>query len=315
MARYFAGNTLAAFFRTNSAIVETTSSGKFDSTFVPSAITLPLYTDYAETYAFSATGTVWFHFEFYTPGNQSTVSPIIYGLNGVNSVFRLTLDVSTAQFQYWNGSAWTNTGTTFALSTAVLYRFDIKVALNSGFELYTGGTLRTSGSGWSGGATTVTSARFSTPSTNSTSYVSQVMVADFDTRDSRYYQISADGNSASNNGGTGTYTDINETVLDETTAEVVSVAGNKMGQTWANITLPSGYIVGAVCMGARGRIAGTITDGKLGIRSGGSNYSSSGKAYTTGYEPRGRIDETDPATSANWTQSGVNAVETYIEAV
>lgn len=320
MARYFAGNTLASFFRSSNVVVESTSSGKFDSAFVPNAIYMPTGVVYAESYSFSATGTVWTHCEIYTT-DLTNGNPIITWYNGSTGVFRLYCNGAqfgsqhVVQCQYWNGSAWTNTGSTWGLLNVNRERIDVKIVLGSGFEVYNAGTLVASGSGWSGGGTTITKLRVQSVSAFSATYVSQVMVCDFDSRDSRYYLTAMNGNSATNTGGTGAYTDLSETVLDESTAEVISVSGNKMGQTWGDITVPSGYTIGAVCIGARGRIAGAITDGKIGIRSGGTNYSGSGKTYNTGYEPRGRIDETDPATSTAWTQSGFNAVETYLEAV
>ena len=320
MARYFAGNTLAAFFRTNLDCVESTSSGTFDSGFVSNSIlvTGPAGAgDFIRTYAFSATGTVWTHFEYYTTATTGT-DQIALWRNGSTGVFRLKpSNMSTVQPQYWNGSAWVNTGSPIDM-TGTRRRVDIKIDLGSGFELYYAGTKISEGSGWSGGGTTITDVAWCYPDVsfdNRSFYVSQVLVADFDTRDSRYHQATMDGNSATDTGGTGTYTDVSETVLNESTAEYVTVSGNRMGQTYANITVPSGYVIGGACMAARGRISGAITDGKLGFLSSASRSTSTGRTYTTGYEPRGYIIETDPATSSAFTQSGFNALETFFEAV
>lgn len=320
MTRYFAGNTLASFFRTNVSIVEITTAGRFDDDFVPSAVAVPNGTDYIETSTFAASGTVWTHFDFNPDDDRADKEICIWRNAGVN-VAKLHSSVGTGgmgfvKLSYWNGSAFVDSGATFPMDRDVIHRLDIRIDLNSGFKLYKAGTLITEGSGWTGGQTAITSIRFASPSTlGGYCFYSQVLVANFDTRDSRYFQLTMNGNSAVNVAGTGAYTDINETVLDEGTAEVVLAAADKMGQVYADITVPVGYVVGAVVVNARGRIAGTITDGKLGIRSGGTNYSGSGKTYNTGYEPRCRIDETNPNTSASWTEAGVNAAETYIEAV
>lgn len=316
--RYFAGNSLASFSRTATAIVEVTTAGRFDSAYVSSAITFSgSPPDYLQTPTFTATGTIWTHYEFYYGSNLASTWTWFKFVNGATDVFQLVMSGSNLQPQYWNGSAWVNTGTSISFSaTSSRLVVDLKVVLNSGFELYLGGTLVASGSGWSGGGTTVTAAQIKSASNGGASNaISQVMIADYDLRSSKYMAAALNGNSASNTGGTGAYTDINETVLDESTSEKVTTSTNKMGQTHAAITVPSGYIIAAMAIGARGRVTGTITDGKLGIRSGGSNYSSTGRTYNAGYEPRVYISDTDPNTATQFTQTGFNNAETYIEAV
>ena len=88
-----------------------------------------------------------------------------------------------------------------------------------------------------------------------------------------------------------------------------------MGQTKAALTLPSGFDIKGMVISARGRVSGTITDGKLGIRSGGTNYSSAALTFAAAYEPRVYISETDPATGTDFTQTGYNNAEPYFEAV
>lgn len=150
---------------------------------------------------------------------------------------------------------------------------------------------------------------------NANCYYSQVMIADYDLRDSRYKMDTISGTSASNTAGSGAYTDINESVLDESTAASVTASGDKRGFTHTGITVPSGYIIGAMVVNARGRATGAVTDGKLGVRQGGTNYSSAGRTYNGGYEPRTHILDNDPATATNFTQAGFNSAEVYIEAV
>lgn len=319
MNGYFGGNSLASFFRNTTANVEVTTAGRFDSAFVASAIKVLSNSpsnDYIETPAFSATGTVWMHFEAYLVGSMSgSGNAFLHILNGATNVFRLVGSSSTTlKGQYWTGGAWTDNGTTWTIPTGTLLRLDLKVTLNSDWALYSAGTSVASGSGWSGGQTTMTSVRFVDPLAGGV-FFSQVLIGDFDNRDGKYEAAALNGNSASNTGGTGAYTDINETVLDDSTSEVVATSGNKMGATHAAITVPSGYLIFAMVIGARGRVSGSITDGKLGIRSGGTNYSSSGRTYNAGYEPRVFINQVDPATSTQFTQSGFNAAETYLEAV
>ena len=323
--RYFAGNSLAAFFRSTASVFEVTSAGRFNSTFVSSAIAGTNDTAFIRSSPFVATGTLWARFDIYTPsGGSGAISHGVSLYNGAIGVFRITatsasLGSNGMQCQYWNGTAWTNTGGAFSFAMGVLLEVVVKIVHNSSFELYIGGTLVTSGSGWTGGQTQSTAIvlyGYNNAINNMTSY-SQVMAADYDLRDSHFKTTALDGNSASNTGGaSGTFGDINETVLDEGTAVVVATATNKAGFSTGALTVPSGYLIEALVVNARGRIGGSITDGKLGVRgSSGTNSSGSGLAFNGGYEPRCRILETDPDTSAKFTQAGYNAAEVYLEAV
>lgn len=312
MAKYFAGNSLACFSRSVGSIVEATTAGTFDSSFVSNAITVNTVNDYIEAPAVSITGTFWVRFDYYLTNSYNTGNVGIFAaFNGSVGVVR----IQGNQVQYWNGSAWTNTGAALTASSGTLYTFVLKVVLNSGFELYRNGALIASGSGWTGGGTTVTSLRWGMAnSTSGTASISQVMVADYDLRDSKYLVAAISGNSAANTSGTGAFTDVNETVLNDSTAVALSASGNKKGFTETAITVPAGYTITASVLSARGRATGTITDGKLGIRSGGTNYSSAALGYTTGYGPKQRIDENDPGTASPYTQAGFNAIESYVEA-
>ena len=315
--RYFAGNSLAAFLRSGVSITEVTTAGKYDSVYVPSAIFVPNTTDHVQTPTFSAAGTVWVRSTInisYSSLMQSGFTP----MSGVTSIFRLLQATNTGiyQPQYWNGSAWTNTGATFTLASTTNYIITVKIVLNTSFELYINGAPVSNGSGWTGGPTTMTHVRLAALGTNGTWY-SEVMIADYDLRDSHLKTTALDGNSAANTGGaSGVFGDINETVLDEGTAVVVSTTTNKAGFSMAALTVPAGYIIAGLVVSARGRVGGSITDGKLGVRgSSGTNSSGSGLTFNGGYEPRCRILETDPDTAAKFTQAGYNAAEVYLEAV
>jgi hypothetical protein len=318
MTRYFAGNTLGAFFRNQTDIVEVTTAGRFDSAFVPNGISIGLTASgYAETWPFSATGTVWSHFELYVAHiNSNSVGPT--WMNGTTNVFRLLYNGSGVfQAQYWTGGAWVNTGSTFTLATSTLPRIDVKITLNSGYEVYSMGALVASGSGWSGGQTTITSLRLYSPfSNNSGTVYSQVLIASFDTRDSRYSldQPTAIGALTS---GTGLIGDVTEAVLDESTSWALSASAQRRSATHATYTPPTGYQISALCVSGRGRSNGAgPTDGKFGVRktTAGMNYTGSALGYNAGFEPRGAFWETDPATSTSWSTAAYNDSQTYFEA-
>lgn len=317
--RYFAGNSLAAFKRTTSTIVENATAGRFNATYVSQCFTVPADAAiYAESTTFSATGIIYYRLDHFFVGTATSgVGPALYNLTtGVVRIIQSS--ASTYQVQYWNGSAWTNTGSTFTLTSGVLNTVQIKVDLTVGaFELWVAGTSVASGSGWTGYGTTVTNVRLYTTNLSgspSGSFYSQVMVADYDLRDSHLMTVALNGDSASNTAGAGAYTTIQETTLDESTAVIHSAAG-KRGQTHATYTLPSGLVIASVVLNARGRVSGgVVTDGKLGLRQGGVNYSSAALALTAGYEPRTAFWDTNPAGGA-WSAATLNTAETYVEAI
>lgn len=321
MTKYFAGNSLAAFKRSSAAIVESTTAGRFNSTYVSSSILISNLSAYLETPTFGpATGTIWIRADSYLPAAlANTTARGIELWNGSTGVFRIIgvtwNNTSTLKCQYWNGSAWTDTGSSFTASASSLVTLVAKVVLGSSFEVYLAGSLVASGSGWSGGGTQVDRAILHSWTTQSANNYAEVMIADYDIRDAHLMQKTLTGDSATNTGAaSGSYTDVNETALDDTTLINVSTSGNKAGQTKASVSVPGGYTIAAMVVSARGRVTSPITDGKLGIRSGSTNYSSSGKSYSGGFEPRQRIDETDPATSSAWTLSNFNNAEIYLEA-
>jgi hypothetical protein len=321
MTKYFAGQFAGQFNRNRTDTSDVTTVGSFDSSYVSSGIGMAGGTSaYIRSTDFSATGTVWMVFEFYKgAGGESNGAQIIVCRDGGTNIFRFKVvaDNSLAiQPQYWNGSAWVDTGSTVNLSRITRHRIALRITLNTSFEMWLNGMSVSSGSGWTGGPTTMTHwYGYNYTTTANSAIYSQVLIADYDVRDAHLMTSAINGDSAANTGAaSGSYTDVNENGVDDSTAISITGSGNKAGQTHAGITVPGGMAIGAMVISARGRVDGVITDGKLGVRSGGSNYSSSGLNFNSGYEPRQHIIETNPATGSPFSQSGFNAAEPYLEA-
>lgn len=323
MARFFAINGLAGLFRSNTDVGETTTAGHFDSAYVNSAFQIANDgVDYAMNQApfldgsSSISGRFWLRFDCYP--QISSGGPLAELWAGGGAKYRINYTTgSTAQFQYWNGSTWTGWGSTFAvLTSGANHTVVLDLTPQTGFNLYVGGTLVASDGGVTPTGSSTGINRFQWYSNSSSpGGFSQIMCADYDLRSSHLMAVTLNGNSAVNTGGTGSYTDVSETGLDESTAEIIATVGNKMGQTHAAITVPSGLGISAIVINARGRVSGgVVTDGKLGVRSGSTNSSSAALSFGGGYEPRSAIWETDPNTSGAWTQTSFNAAETYLEA-
>ncbi len=318
--QYFGGNSLSEFNRSSTAVIEFTSvPASFDATYVNCSLGVQGgSTEYAETTLFSATGTLHWMFEvFQNSATPSGAGPTLF--NGATGIFRLlnTGTVTNIQPQYWNGSAWTNTGSAFNYTNNALARIYVKVVLGSSFECYLNGALVSSGSGWSGGGSTVTKARMYPWAGNSgtDTWFSQVMLADYDVRDSHVYVLPVNGDSATNNGqASGTYADVDEIITNDADAVVITTVGARAGFTKTAITTPSGFDITAMIVGARARVVGGgMTDLYLGVRSGGTNYPSTGRGYPSSYGAGISIVKNDPATGLPFTQSGFNSAEVYVE--
>jgi hypothetical protein len=319
--RYFAFNTLAFGRRNTGTVVDgDTTAGRFDSSYVADCIKVPTESDYVEAAqpfidgSTSLTGTFWLRFDTYLASyNGNAVDHVVFTmLNGTANAYRLKVNSGNMQVQYWNSgtSAWVNWGSSFSQwSATALVTVVFKLVVNSSFELYVGGSLQANSSTVpTNGASAVTTTRFTT--VNANSFFSQIMGGDYDLRDSHLYSKLANGN-GNYTAGTGTYTDINEAVLDDTTAISLPSIGNSKTFTKAAIAaIPSGYSIAGMVVNGRGRVGGgTITDGKFRVRSSSTDSDSAGKSYNGGYEGRGHFFATDPATATTWTKTGFDNAE------
>jgi hypothetical protein len=321
--QYFAFNTLAGVSRQTPSIVMSTTAGRFDSAYVSRAIFFPNagagvairsapFFDGSNSIA----GTFWLRFDIYSATNWANGFDPITIFNGAVNAFRVNRASSTTgQFQYWNTStnAWVNWGAAFAYTFSTLRTWVLKVIIGAGFELYFDGVLVASDGGVApvNSAAQVTAFQWGAGNVSTNTFISQVMCANYDLLLSNYMErpISGEGTYTD---GTGVYSDVIDS--DDGTYINLPAAGNKHTFTKGAIVTPAGKSITGLVANMRGRIGSGVTDGKLTIRSGGSNQSSGAKALAAGYLPRGHFFPTDPATSADWTQAAINASEVGAEA-
>jgi hypothetical protein len=323
--RYFGINSLAGLTRFSTLVTEATTAGKFDSSYVSNAVVVPLGNDYASINApfmdgsSSITGSFWLRFDLHTgyTSNNGVVTMFSGGVNAYRLFWNPTANITV---QYWNTgtNSWVNWGSSAASPTQnILNTIVMHVVPNVSHELFIAGTsVASSAVVPTNGVSSVDEFRFGGVTSGGAvgSYFSQIMCADYDIRDAHLMAAAINGNSTANTSGTGTYTDVNEAVLDESTAVVLAAAGKK-GFTHSAITVPSTMSIAGRVINVRGRVGGgVVTDGKVGVRSGSTNYSSSGLSLTSGYSPRRYIAESDPATAAAWSQTSFNNAEDYVEA-
>lgn len=316
MTRYFAGNTLAAFLRSGPTVQEVTTAGRFDATYVTNAIIIP-QGEQVDSPVFSASPvTLYVHFNLYT--GTGTGSHLLL-MNGATNAYRILVTGSstTWQLQYWNTgtSAWVNVGASFGVSGSTLHHFDLKIVLgpSGSMELFDNTVSIASGAVGANAATTIT--KYIQPNPNvASNYLSEVMIADYDLRNSHLLQpaLAALGTYTD---GSGAASDVNEVTLNDATAMSLATVGHKRSFTHGGITVPGGFVIGAMVISARGRVSGgVVTDGKIGVKSGATYSASAGKSYGVSYEPRTHIIEDDPATATRWIEAGFDAAEIVLEA-
>jgi hypothetical protein len=323
MARYFFGNTLASFFRSSTDVVEDTTAGKFDSRFVQNSINVGGENDFIQTMPFidaSPVTDIHIHFDFYT-GAIGPAASMLDFFDSSNTLVAQLVPTSAGKltFQYWNGSSIAAyLTTTSPVPVLAVCTIDIHVVAGTAgtCDIWFNGTQVMNASGGMNAAfDNIAYIRFRAAG-STTQHYSQVMGADYDLRDDKYCPLLATGEGTYQD-GTRAYTDINEVVLDDSTAIVLPSHGNKHTFIYAppDIIVPDGYGTVALCVAARARVSGgTIPDGELLLKSGATLSASSGRAYNSGYEPRGYYAANDPATLNPWTQAGINAAEFGIEA-
>lgn len=325
MARYFAFNSLAGCERTSTSVIDGYTTGtRYDANYVSSAISLPIvgtgnivisgpFIDGS-----TSLSTLWLRFDWFAQNGMGTSNPIAVWLNGGVNAYRFVYTSSLNRIQYWNGTTWVDWFTlTASTPINVLTTIVIKIEANVSGEVFFNGTSvgASSGPPATAAATALTEIQLHGTNSSGPFVFSQIMGADYDIRDAHILEVPITGNSVTHTSGTGAYTDVNEAVLNDGTAIVLDTLGQKKGQTHSAITVPSGLGIAGLVVNARGRVSGgVVSDGKLGVRSGTTDSSSTSRTYSSGYEPRGAIFTIDPSTSGTWSQASFNAAETYVEA-
>lgn len=315
-ALLFAGAETEAFAMTSTAVIsESTSVGKFRAP-ARCAILFNSTGDFAETAPWlnggTATDEVWISFDLLVPNSM-------FGGGSPARTETCTLYTGTSPFFRWHGSGvndvqaqysvdaganWVNWGSTFNPPPNVLHTFTLRVQINSAtatmstwlgdIPVATGGAIDLSA------ITTATKWRWTGQTFFGGDYLSKVLIAEsIDLRNHVLTPIPATGNGF-NTAESGGYTDINEIVLDDTTAISFAANADRGTFTHAATTLPTSHVIVGTVVSSRVRKgASGIANYQHVLRIGGTNYDSSSVAtLDTAYQPRQSLWATDPSTSA-----------------
>lgn len=325
MAFLFMGAEMDAFAGNSGSAVEVTTATHFNSAYARCACRTgnQNITQYIETPVFATATTCWVHWDSYCGAATSNAATLASFFNSSGTeVFRLFASSSAViQAQYWNGSAWTNVGSTFNLSSYAgsLITYDLKFigGASGSFELWGGPylgaqTLILSGSATMTAAANFARGRFWCHNINNTleQFVSQVIIADEDTRGMKLHSKPPTGNSGTNIAFTGAFGDVDETVLSQTDYINSAVANDVETFTGAAITL-TGRTVKAVAVSMQAKQDGSApTQVQAALRIGSTNYFSTNLSPTTTYAPLIAIWAQDPSTAAAWGTTNAGAATT-----
>ena len=330
MKRWFCFNTLARCIRTTTNVAETASAGTFDTAYVNTGITIGTANNTNDYVAVLApfdngdteiTDYLGLRFDIYSSG--STTNDCCLMLNGANNAYRIRNTATWSfQFQYWDSvsGAWVNWGAAFTVTGSIGRKvINLNLDITNGtFELYQNGVLKTDDGGTppANNATAITELRFKTLSGGSLNCVySQVMGADYSLLDSHMNSELMTANGTFTD-GSGAYTDVDETVLNDGDAAGLTAVGQKKSFTHGAFnTLPAGLTIKSKGVNGRCRVGGTVSDGQFLVYSDG--VQGNGVDLTVGgaYSGRGAQFETDPATGTNWVKADADAAEIGFEAV
>lgn len=267
--------------------------------------------------------TLWCHLEFYGDATTSTTAVAAWVVEDSSGFqwFRCINSSSTImQWQYNSGTGaspvWTNVGTTWDWTGQTRYAIDLKLTLGSphSFEFSVAGSLQASGTFTQALFTNAAKFRIHGMGTAGTQYSQLLCTRDLPTIGAKvkYCRATAVG---ANTGWAGAYTDINEQLNSDSTAQSAASAALKSTHAMGDVTVPSGSEIVSVFHWLRGKNDGTSPNNiKSVLRSGGVDYSTGNlNGIGTSFGAIGARYDADPATSSNWTQAGWNAAEAGFE--
>ncbi len=318
----FAAAEAEAFTASSANVIESTTVGQFDASYARCGIRLGLsgVGENILTPVFTSLTTAWVHWEWRyntTSGMSGLTMQTLYNSSGT-AVFRLQFTAtSVLQMQYWNGSAWTNIGSTTTLTASVLYTFDLNVVCGASgaAQFFIGGVSTLSGSASMTSVTNIAQLQFTRVTTSGTgaeqSWVSQIIVDDVSTVGCKYFSKPPTGNSGTNTAFTGAFGDVDETVLSQADFIESTSANDVETFTGAAITLGSGT-VRAVTVTGQAKVAATGPQNmQFALRRSSTNYFGSNvTGLAAGYKPFCGVFTTDPSTTNPWVAADAAAAAT-----
>ena len=319
---YFAGNEASAFTFTSNCIESTSGAvTRYDTNYCRGYLSFTSSSTSADkwtgtlidpaTNATTSLTTLWVHFEWFVT-NQSASAPFFSCANssGVEVVRGMVTGSNAFKVQYWNGSAWVDTGATLTATQLSLHIFDFKIVCGASgsVEVYIDSSLVSSGTIASSSTDNVQTVNlYSTGNTNLAGF-SQVLVKDATTilRKVGNRLINAVGNYSAWT-GSGTITNINEIPLSDANLITDNANGDKASFKMSALTVTPTKVEAFVVSARINHDASGVQNAKAFIRESSTDYLGNALTVATGLVGQNAIWETDPATSAAWAVAAANS--------
>lgn len=324
MTIYFVGGEMGAFVPSDSAVVE--SALYYDASFARCSILSQRDTNYVEGDPGSSLTDVWIRFDIATGSIASATQTRPFSWLDGSGTERVRIKYAGSgtnllTVEYWNGASFTALTAVSLNMQTIRQTIDLHVVCNTAsgsINLYVAGNNRlNSGTIDLSATTALRKFRFygGTVSTLTVpTYVSQVIVADEPTIGWRALTRYPNGAGATGD-WTGDYTSVDETIYND--ADFINSSTNGQVETFTQ-TGPAitGYVVRAVCVAARAKKgASGPANVQLALRVSGTDYFSSSKALDLGYGAHFNIWEQNPATTADWINTAIDAVQPGVKAI
>lgn len=300
-------------------VVEATS-GRFESTLSRNALLVTNGLSEVELPFGTALTSAWIHMRLYqeavTAGN-SYIS--LRNADGTETEYRIDIDASgfwtVSRFKSATFTALATTSAAVCVNEAADIDIFYNRAISGGqFQIYKNGVSLMSFTGDTDTTSPVARIRFSGLTTNSREMnISQVIVTNESTIGWKLSTLNVDAAGA-NSAWTGTFADVDEANYDAGDFIRTTTVGNITTLNTVDINAAfSTFNVKAVVVAGRGsNDAGSpVADIQTAVRSGGTNYFTANLGFPkTGADNSVQtVYETNPATSAAWSQAEANAVE------
>lgn len=325
----FAGGRLDSLAFTSGTTEYNSNTGRFDTTYTDAAVyclsSAHIWTATQVDATFTpydlANGeTGYYHWDMslITSGSAVTVVWLADSSNQPWLALRSTTTSGTYGLFYNSGTGaspvWTQLGSSFTVTQLAIVSMDMVLVKNSAgthsASLYYNNTLVSTGT-FTAASLAVRALRGSIGPVDA--YYSQIMITEGKSTIGGKVKYNRPSAAGANSGWTGAFTDVNEAVNNDATANASATAGQRQTYAMQDVTLPSAaYSIQGIWQWVRAKNDGAAPANiKLTVRISAVNYDTAANIANVGlgYSNSGTRWDTDPSTSAAWTVANWNAAE------
>lgn len=310
-------------WQTATAIAVNTSSANFDSNYSRCAAIIGTTPVRWGPSSFGNLSELWLRMraaEYFGASSNPNVGVINFMTSGGQVILRLyaTGNPATVQLQYWNGSSYTNIGSSVAISTALSNSFvDVACKIHSTdgwFAWWVNGTKQYELVGNTDFfSATIDQVSIAGWNQFNSSAISEIVAADLETVGMRVATLALTGAGATNTFASGVYTDVNGSSVNDATFLQSDTAGQLATFTLSDLSASAQLLTPlSVHVNMRARNSAVVPQNlEPAVRTGGTDYFGSAVPglNTSFWNGFGYVWNLNPDTAAPWDASEINAAE------